>query len=320
MSSASFSHRDDVPQTGSNAGSTSVASEFYTMSFMEKKYPNSSSLAAMDSSVQSSPSIQMHSREQKNRHYEIIRKRSVETKKPRKTIPDVVIKCMRASERRPYSRGHMIPTPGSPITRHPVGAQPTVLRNNETANCGRNAFTFRPRTAAERRDRNNGNLKRTISRDEMAVLYTRDTNTKVLNSNGAAIAESCAKSSWKFKAPLDRVSKSSWKFKAPLDRVFCTRPSSIASSLAYAPVPDCAECILSDGSYGTVAGAGKLRINDKTSMKDKLFLVDQRPKTPAMSDIRKPMPNQKAPFGVDYEPKGSPLRRPRTVFRQQIVK
>ena len=282
-----------------------VASEFYTLSFLEKKFPESSSLAAMDSVVDTAPSIAMSSRDQKNRHDEIVRKRSVETKKPKKTIPEQVIRSMRVSERRPYSRGHVIPLPGSPIARHPPGSQPVVLRNNEMGSKGRNAGTFRPRTAAEQRDRSRGTLKRTVSREGMTLMYTRDTNRKVLNSSGSAIAESC--------------SKSSWKFNRPLDRVFCTRPSSIASSLAYAPVPDCAEAILSEGPYGTVAGAAKLTINDKTTMADKLYLVDQRPKSTPMSEIIKPMECIKPPYNVDYEPRGSPHRKTRPVFRKNML-
>ena len=292
-------------QLGREPRSDTVASEFYTLSFMEKKYADSSSLAAYDSTVQSSPSVAMSSRDQKNRHLEIVRKRSVETKKPARTIPEQVIRSMRVSERMSYCRGHILHMPGSPIARHPPGCQPVVLRNHETGNKGRNAGTFRPHTAAEQRDRAQGTLKRTMSREATAQLYSRDTNPKVLNSNGNAIAASC--------------SKSSWHFKAPLDRVFCSRPSSIASALAYAPVPDCAEAILSEGPYGTVAGAAKLTINDKTTMRDKLYLVDQRPKTTPMAQVRQPKPHMKAPYRMDYEPRGSPERRPRDVFRHPVI-
>jgi hypothetical protein len=115
-------------------------------------------------------------------------------------------------------------------------------------------------------------------------------------------------------------SKSSYKFPRPLDRVVCSCPSGIASSLAYAPVPDCAECILQDGAYGTIAGAAKLRINDKTTKEDKLYLIDQRPTTPFMKDVRKPMENMKAVYNVDYAPHGSPERKGRPVWRKQLVK
>ena len=50
-----------------------VAPEFYTLSFLERRYPDSSMLSAMDSHVASSPSIDMSSRDQKNRHEDIVR-------------------------------------------------------------------------------------------------------------------------------------------------------------------------------------------------------------------------------------------------------
>ena len=50
-----------------------IASEFYTLSFLERRYPDSSVLSAMDSTVPSSPSIDMSSRYQKNRHEDIVR-------------------------------------------------------------------------------------------------------------------------------------------------------------------------------------------------------------------------------------------------------
>jgi hypothetical protein len=283
-----------------------IASEFYTLSFLEKRYPESSALADMDLLVPSSPSIAMSSRDQKNRHEELIRKRRVETIVPQKTIPDTVVRMMRVSERTPYVRGHIIPMPGSPIARRPPGSQAIVIRNTEMGSTGRNRGTFRPRTASEQRARTAGTLRRTVSREEALTNYSRRTLEKILNGTGQAIPMHCAKSSWKFLTPLDRV--------------FCTRPSNIASSLAYAPVPDCAECILQDGPYGTIAGAAKLRINDKTSKADKLYLIDQRPKTPLLKDIRQPMEGQSAPYHMDYEPHGSPDRKTRPVWRQFLVK
>jgi len=168
------------------------------------------------------------------------------------------------------------------------------------------------------------------------------------------------------------------RFQRPLDRIFCSRPTSIGSSLSYAPVPDCAECILSEGPYSTLAGAAKLKINEKTTKADKLFLISQRcvcmcmcvcmyvyvcarayvcamyavrmihnpnrtlipfphiiinpltlilsltltltrPKTLAMSQVRKPAPNQAPPFHVDYESSNSPGHRSRPVWRHQLV-
>ena len=247
---------------------------------------------------------------------------------------------MRVSERRPFSRGHVVPLPGSPLgmcrkkcacvcvhvcvcvcererhtltllsspfpaARRPPGSQPVVLRNHEMSNTGRNKGTFRPQTATERRKADQGVLKRTMSREASGNLYTRQTQEKILNSSGQAISMHCAKSSWRFQRPLDRI--------------FCSRPSAIASSLAYAPVPDCAECILAEGPYATLAGAAKLKINEKTSKADKLFLISQRPKTPAMSAVRKPTPNQAPPFHVDYESTGSPTRQLRPVWRKQLV-
>jgi len=190
------------------------------------------------------------------------RRRRVETLQPKKTIPETVVQMMRASERRPYSRGHVVPLPGSPLARRPAGSQPVVLRNNEMANTGRNSGTFRPQTATEQMKASLGILKRTVSREAAGQLYTRRTQEKILNSSGQAISMHCAKSSWRFQRPLDRI--------------FCSRPTSIGSSLLYAPVPDCAECILSEGPYSTLAGAAKLKINEKTTKADKLFLISQR--------------------------------------------
>lgn len=50
-----------------------VAPEFYTLSFLERRYPDSSVLSAMESGIPSCPSIDMSSRDQKNRHEDIVR-------------------------------------------------------------------------------------------------------------------------------------------------------------------------------------------------------------------------------------------------------
>ena len=241
---------------------------------------------------------------------------------------------MRVSKRKLFNRGHIVPLPGSPLgmcesvyvyvcvctsesrahcsllifpfflpARRPAGSQPVVLRNDEMANTGRNSGTFRPQTAAERLQAEHGALKRTMSREASGNLYTRQTQEKILNSSGQAISMHCARSGWRFQRPLDRI--------------FCTRPTGIGSSLAYAPVPDCAECILAEGPYSTLAGAAKLKINEKTSEADKLFLISQRPKTVAMSQVRQPAPNQAPPFFVDYR-RSSP-RQVRPVWRKQLV-
>jgi len=50
-----------------------VAAEFYTLSFLERRYPDSSVLSVLDSQAASSPSIDMSSRDRKNRHEDIVR-------------------------------------------------------------------------------------------------------------------------------------------------------------------------------------------------------------------------------------------------------
>lgn len=236
-----------------------ISPEFYTLSFLEKRYPDSSSLAALENSVASSPSIDMSSRDHKNRHDDIVRRRKIETLKPQKTIPEQVVHMMRVSERKLYSRGHVVPVPGSPLTRHPPNSQPVVLRNNEMGSTGRNSGTFRPPTASEQRKASAGMLKRTISREDVSKLYIKPTLDKILNSSGQAIPMHC--------------SKSSWRFQRPLDRICYTRPSAVSSSLLFSTVPDCAECILTDGPYATLAGAAKQKILDKTTKEDKVRAI-----------------------------------------------
>lgn len=285
-----------------------VLPEFYTLSFMEKKFSSSSQLEAMDKTVASSPSIQLTNRSAKNRHTDVRRKRRIQPqheKMPTLDIPAQVLRNMRISERMPYSRGHLTPSPGGQELASPKGSQPVVLRNHQFSNTGRNAGPGRPRTAQEQHDRSINQLKRTVSRTEISELYTRQTQRMVLNSRGVAIAEDC--------------SRSSWKFRKPLDRIICTRPSTAFSSLHFALVPDCAECLLEDNSYGTVAGQAKRKIMEKTTIEDKLFLVDQRPKSIPMLEVRKPLPNQKAPFHVDYAKRGSPDRRKRSVYLKSCL-
>lgn len=282
-----------------------VLPEHYTLGFMEREFHESSMLPSMESSIASSPSIALSNRSAKHKHDEVQRKRRIETKRPLKTIPDIVLKNMRVCSRRPFSRGHVVPLPGSPIAKHPRGSQPIVLRNNEMGSTGRNAGTARPRTAAEQYARRKNTFLKTTTREEKRQTFVRKTLKMILDSSGQAVPMDCTKSSWTFKPPLDRLTY-------PI-------PSCRASSLAYAPVPDCAECILIDGSYGTLAGQAKTLINEKTSKEDRLYLIDQRPKTPSMADVRKPMPNQDPPFYVNYEKPSSPERQPRPVWRKSAL-
>lgn len=272
-----------VGRTGDEHGD--VLPEFYELSFL-----NSSATSA-DKSV---ASIALSSRSAKIKHEEIVRKKKVAPKREILTIPDRVLDNMRVSERKLYSRGHCVPLPGSPISKRPMGSSPIVLRNDEMGSIGRNIGTFRPRTAGDEYASKTGRLTTAqLTRKKTADKYVRRTERMVLNCGGQPIAEDC--------------SRSSWTFKKPLDRIMYERPSTVGSSLAYAPVPDCAECILDDGSYGTLAGAAKQRINEKTTKKDKLFLISQRPKTPSMGLLREPLPEDLvggAPFKLAEAPKG----------------
>ena len=165
-----------------------------------------------------------------------------------------------------------MPLPGSPISKRPRGSQPVVLKNTEMGSSGRNLGTFRPRTAEDEYAARTGTISRAQAERKSAMegKCVRRTQRMVLNCGGQPIAEDC--------------SRSSWTFKKPLDRIIYERPSTVGSSLAYAPVPDCAEAILIDGSYGTLAGAAKQRINEKTTKTDKLFLIPKRPRWRSYAD------------------------------------
>ena len=230
-----------------------VLPEFYNLSFLENKF------SVRTQSEKSVSSIALSSRNAKIKHEDIVRKRRSATKNEKLTIPEKVLQSMRVSSRKLYSRGHCVPLPGSPISKRPRGSQPVVLRNTEMGSTGRNLSTFRPRTAEDEYAARTGTISRAQAERKSALegKYIRRTQRMILNCGGQPIAEDC--------------SRSSWTFKKPLDRIIYERPSTVGSSLAYAPVPDCAEAILIDGSYGTLAGAAKQRINEKTTKTDKLF-------------------------------------------------
>ena len=161
------------------------------------------------------------------------------------------------ARRKIYSRGHCIPSPNrGPSPLHPRGSAPVVLRDYEMGSSGRNATTSRPQTASDRFSPTKSSKK---AREDAGPLYTRPTQRLVLNSRGSAIAEDCARSSWTFRRPLDAISM--------------PRPSTFASSLLYAPLPDCAECLLEDTPYATLACAARCRILEKTTNADRLYLV-----------------------------------------------
>ncbi len=101
-------------------GDGDVLPEFYTLSFLEKKFADSSHLAAMDSTVASSPSIQFNNRSAKTRHEDVQRKKRIQPsheKAPKLDIPERVLINMRISERPPFSRGLMVPRPGGTYYR-----------------------------------------------------------------------------------------------------------------------------------------------------------------------------------------------------------
>ena len=83
-------------------------------------------------------------------------------------------------------------------------------------------------------------------------------------------------------------------------------------------MPDCAECILIDGSYGTLAGAAKSRINEKTTKQDKLFLISQRPKTPSMARLREPL-SPDLTGGAPFKLREAPTGRDRPVWRKSAL-
>ncbi len=43
---------------------------------------------------------------------------------------------------------------------------------------------------------------------------------------------------------------------------------------------------MEDNAYGTVAGQAKRKIMEKTTIEDKLFLVDQKPKSKPLAEVR----------------------------------
>ena len=276
-----------------------VLPEFYNLSFLDQKYSTRST------SEKSVASIDLSTRSAKIKHEDIVRRRKIAPKTEKLTIPEKVLENMRVSSRKLYSRGHCVPLPGSPISKRPRGCAPVVLRNTEMGSIGRNSGTFRPRTAEDEYAARTGALstQQTERKSVMAGKYARNTQRMVLNSVGQPIAEDC--------------SRSSWRFKRPLDRIVYERPSTVGSSLAYAPVPDCAECILIDGSYGTLAGAAKQRINEKTTKQDKLFLIAQRPKTPSMNMLRRPLPADMV-GGAPYKLSEKEVRKP--VWRKSCLK
>ena len=130
-------------EEGNGGGLDDVLPEFYSLSFLDRKYTETST---SDKSVNS---IALSSRASKIKHDEIVRKKRVETKKPKLAIPDKVLQNMRVSERKLFNRGHCVPMPGSPLSLRPPGSSPIVLRNTEMGSVGRNAGTFRPRTAGD---------------------------------------------------------------------------------------------------------------------------------------------------------------------------
>ena len=278
-----------------------VLPEFYSLSFLDNKF------STRTQSEKSVASIALSSRSAKIKHEDIVRRRRNASKKEKLSIPEKVLQSMRVSSRKLYSRGHCVPLPGSPISKRPRGSQPVVLKNTEMGSSGRNLGTFRPRTAEDEYAARTGTISRAqaAKKSGMEGKYVRRTQRMVLNCGGQPIAEDC--------------SRSSWTFKKPLDRIIYERPSTVGSSLAYAPVPDCAECILLDGSYGTLAGAAKQRINEKTTKTDKLFLISQRPKTPSMGVLRQPLPAHMV-GGAPFKLAESPTGKDRPVWRKSMLK
>jgi hypothetical protein len=273
-----------------------ILPEFYELSFLNSSATDNKSVA----------SIALSTRSAKIKHEEIVRKKKSASKRSVLTIPDRVLENMRVSERKLFSRGHCVPLPGSPISKRPLGSSPIVLRNEEMGSVGRNISTFRPQTAGDEYATRTGRLTTAqMTRRKTTDKYVRRTQRMVLNCGGQPIAEDC--------------SRSSWAFKKPLDRIMYERPSTVGSSLAYAPVPDCAEAILIDGSYGTLAGAAKQRINEKTTKQDKLYLIAQRPKTPSMGFLRAPLPDNLV-GGAPFKLKDAPTGREKPCWRKSCLK
>jgi len=286
-----------------------VLPEFYTLSFLEKQWDakgDDLKHKVVSSNVGGlhEDSVALSSRAAKQKHDTIQRLLRVETKPISPSLTEKVVANMRASKRKVFSRGHMIPSPapGKRLTMHPKGASPVVLRNDEIGSRGRNASPNRPRTASEQSVPRGSPILRTVSRLEEAGKYARRTARTVLSSRGVAIAEDCSRSSWAFKAPLNIIS--------------CTRPSSFASSLAYAPLPNCAECILSEGPYASLAGIARRKINEKLTQEDRLYLVSTRNGS-SLRPSTSPVPSA-PPFSIDYSP-SSPSGKPRDVWRKTAI-
>jgi len=91
------------------------------------------------------------------------------------------------------------------------------------------------------------------------------------------------------------------------------RPSTFASSLLYAPLPDCAECLLEDTPYATLAGLARQRILEKTTNADRLYLVASRG---GRRPYPSPHPTEIPPYSIDYEAPGSPGRKTRPVWKK----
>ena len=70
---------------------------------------------------------------------------------------------------------------------------------------------------------------------------------------------------------------------------------------------------------GTLAGAAKQRINEKTTKTDKLFLISQRPKTPSMGVLRQPLPAHMV-GGAPFKLAESPTGKDRPVWRKSMLK
>lgn len=304
--------------------SESVLPEFYLLSFLEKKYnreeykDSAKTILGIQRNNKSSPSLRFNgnedeahtsksmgnaslstsialsSRAAKQKHDTIVRLRKVESKIPKLTLIDKVMKDLHIAHRKLYSRGHCVPAPKGELAKHPQGAAPVVLRNHETASRGRFSTSSRPTTASERYS-----PIKTSRKDDDSPLYIRPTQRQVLNSRGTAIAEDCARSSWHFKKPLDAITM--------------PRPSTFASSLQNAPLPDCAECLLEEGPYATLAGAARLRILEKTTQQDRLYLVTSRG---GAKPYPASHPAQGPPYSIDYSQPGSPDRRKRPCWKK----
>jgi hypothetical protein len=297
-----------------------VLPEFYLLSFLERRHSssvekdrekrvvsvdrggvlrlnNTEALSQIASSVGNgslggTSSVALSSRAAKQKHDTIARLRRVETKFPKMTLGDKVLLDMHAARRKLYSRGHCVPAPGRDVPKHPVGAAPVVLRDHEMGSSGRFATTSRPKSASAQ-------FSPIKLNDRSSARYVRPTQRLVLNSRGGAIAEDCARSSWRFKRPLDSISM--------------PRPSTFASSLQNAPLPDCAECVLTEGPYATLAGAARARILEKTTNADRLYLVASRGGAMTMPPAHF---TTEAPYSVDYAPPRSPERRKRDVWKK----